>query len=108
MAKKKVMKTVSVPTLKEVEVVTCDICGKNVKGYRWWIPMEVDDGGVGEYYLDIDVCKKHGKMVHSYFGEDLTRYLTHTRKRYVSEYEMDNEKFINELKKYEIDKEDYY
>ena len=30
MAKKKVMKIVSVPTLKEVEVTTCDICGKDV------------------------------------------------------------------------------
>ena len=32
MAKTKVMKTVSVPTLQEVEVVTCDICGKDVGG----------------------------------------------------------------------------
>jgi len=37
MVKKKVMKTVSVPTLKEVEVVTCDICGKEVGDYRWWM-----------------------------------------------------------------------
>ena len=107
MAKKKVMKTVTVPTLKEVEVTTCDICGKNVKGYRWWMPTEVDDDCVGKYYLDIDVCKKHGKMVHSYFGEDMTRYLTHTRKRYESKARIDNETFIIELKEYEIDKDDY-
>ena len=36
MAKKKVMKTVSVPTLQEVEVATCDICGKDVGEYRDW------------------------------------------------------------------------
>ena len=68
MVKKKVMKTVSVPTLKEVEVATCDICGK-----------EVGDG-----------C--------------MSRYITHTRERCVTEYE----KFINELKEYETDKDDYY
>ena len=55
MAKKKVMKTVSVPTLQEVEVVTCDICGKDVGDYRWWMSMETDDGCIGEFYLDIDV-----------------------------------------------------
>ena len=47
MAKKKVMKIVSVPTLKEVEVTTCDICGKDVGDYRWWMSMETDDGCVG-------------------------------------------------------------
>ena len=61
MAKKKVMKIVSVPTLKEVEVTTCDICGKDVGDYRWWISMEIDDGCMGEFYLDIDVCEKHGR-----------------------------------------------
>ena len=54
MTKKKVMKIVSVPTLKEVEVTTCDIFGKDVGDYRWWISMEVDDGCMGEFYLDID------------------------------------------------------
>ena len=108
MAKKKMMKTVSVPTLKEVEVVTCDICGKEVGDYRWWMSMETNGGYVGEYFLDIDVCKKHGKMVHSYFCEDITRYLTHTRERYVSESGIDNEQFIIELKAYEIDKDGYY
>ena len=83
MAKTKVMKTVSVPTLKEVEVVTCDICGKEVGDYRWWMSMETDDGCMG-------------------------RYITHTRERYVTEYEIDNEKFINELKEYEMDKDGYY
>ena len=39
MAKKKVMKIVSVPTLKEVEVTTCDICGKDVGDYHWWMSM---------------------------------------------------------------------
>ena len=63
---------------------------------------------VGEYYLDIDVCKKHGDMVHSYFGEDMTRYRTHTRERYESKARIDNETFITELKEYEIDKDDYY
>ena len=38
------MKIVSVPTLKEVEVTTCDICGKDVGDYRWWMSMETDDG----------------------------------------------------------------
>ena len=108
MAKKKVMKTVSVPTLKEVEVATCDICGKEVGDYRWWMSMETDDGCMGEFYLDIDVCKKHGGLVHSYFSGDMSRYITHTRERYVKEYEMDNEQFINELKEYEMDKDDYY
>ena len=42
------MKTVSVPTLQEVEVATCDICGKDVGDYRWWISMEIDDGCMGE------------------------------------------------------------
>ena len=44
MAKKKVMKTVSVPTLQEVEVVTCDICGKdvsNIVGGCQWKPTMV-------------------------------------------------------------------
>ena len=108
MAKKKVMKTVSVPTLQEVEVVTCDICGKDVGDYRWWMSMKTDDGCMGEFYLDIDVCKKHGGLVHSYFCGDMSRYITHTRERYVTEYEIDNEKFINELKEYEMDKDDYY
>ena len=108
MAKKKVMKTVSVPTLQEVEVATCDICGKDVGDYRWWMSMETDGDCVGEYYLDIDVCKKHGEMVHSYFGEDMTRYRTHTRERYESKARIDNETFIEELKEYEIDKDDYY
>ena len=66
MAKKKVMKTVSVPTLQEVEVATCDICGKDV-------------GCVGEFYLGVDVCKKHGDLVHSYFSGDMSRYITYTR-----------------------------
>ena len=70
--------------------------------------METDDGCVGEFYLGIDVCKKHGDLVHSYFSGDMSRYITYTRERYVSEYEIDNEKFINELKEYKIDKDDYY
>ena len=108
MAKTKVMKTVSVPTLKEVEVATCDICGKEVGDYRWWMSMKTDDGCMGEFYLDIDVCRKHGGLVHSYFCGDMSRYITHTRERDVSEYEMDNEKFINELKEYEMYKDGYY
>ena len=108
MAKKKVMKIVSVPTLKEVEVTTCDICGKDVGDYRWWISMEIDDGCMGEFYLDIDVCEKHGDLVHRYFSEDITRYITHTRERYVSESGIDNEQFITELTAYEMDKGDYY
>ena len=40
--------------------------------------------------------------------QDMSRYITYTRERYVSEYEIDNEKFINELKEYEMDKDDYY
>ena len=108
MAKKKVMKTVSVTTLQEVEVATCDICGKEVGDYRWWMSMGTDDGCMGEFYLDIDVCKKHGGLVHSYFREDITRYITHTRERYVSESGIDNEVFIIELKGYEIDKDDDY
>ena len=62
MAKKKVMKTVSVPTLKEVEVTTCDICGKDVGDYRWWMSMEIDDGCMGEFYLDIDVWEDGDKI----------------------------------------------
>ena len=108
MAKKKVMKTVSVPTLKEVEVTTCDICGKDVGDYRWWMSIKTDDGCTGEFYLDIDVCKKHGGLVHSYFSGDITRYITHTRESYVSESGIDNEAFIIELKAYAMDKDDYY
>ena len=59
-----------------------------VGGYRDW---ETDDGCMGEFYLDIDVCKKHGGLVHSYFSGDMSRYITYTRERYVSEYEIDNE-----------------
>ena len=29
---------------------------------RWWMSMETDDGCVGEFYLGIDVCKKHGNI----------------------------------------------
>ena len=54
------------------------------------------------------MCKKHGDLVHSYFSGDMSRYITYTRERYVSEYEIDNEKFINELKEYKMDKDDYY
>ena len=43
------MKIVSVPTLKEVEVTTCDICGKDV-------------GCMGEFYLDIDVWEDGDKI----------------------------------------------
>ena len=41
---------VEIQFLKEVEVTTCDICGKDVGDYRWWISMEIDDGCMGEFY----------------------------------------------------------
>ena len=63
---------------------------------------------MGEFYLGIDVCKKHGDLVHSYFSGDMSRYITHTRERYVSESGIDNEQFIIELTSYEMDKGNYY
>lgn len=93
---------------KEVSVDVCDICGKETNGYYWWLSMNNNNGCIGEYSLDIDVCEYHGKIVDDYFNEDKTRYFTHTRERYNSKSPTDNETLIKELKEYEMDKDGYY
>jgi len=62
--------------LKKKSVVICDICGRSISSYRWWLPqiaqMHTDVGAKGKDVIlnlkkiSVVICDICGRLISSY------------------------------------------